>query len=103
MLDLGAETLPLLSIAALIATIFIVYYRFDNIGYKNAGPLALLTLIPLVNIIVGYRCLVLPKGYAETKVLDQTGKVLSWLFIALIILIVVAMLIPAIHAVNQSR
>lgn len=81
----------------------IVFYRLQNIGYKNPTLLTLLGYIPVVNLYFGYACLAFPKDYAVTKKMDPTGRLLTLLFILLLVFMIVAMAIPAIQYANQSR
>ncbi len=63
--------------------------RYRNIGYSPW--IILLALIPLVNLVVGYQCLALPPGYAQTKQSDVAMKVVSGIYILFILLIVIAL------------
>ena len=66
--------------------------RYKNIGYSPL--LVLLALIPLVGFVVGYQCLALPPGYAQTKQSDIAMKIVSGIYIIFILLIVFAIIIP---------
>jgi uncharacterized membrane protein YhaH (DUF805 family) len=67
--------------------------RYKSIGYSPW--LILLAIIPLVNLVVGYQCLALPPGYAQTKQADRVMKIVSGVYILVILLIVLAIAIPA--------
>jgi uncharacterized membrane protein YhaH (DUF805 family) len=66
--------------------------RYRNIGYSPW--VILLAFIPLVNLIVGYQCLALPPGYAQTKQSDTAMKVVSGIYILFIVMILLAIIIP---------
>jgi len=70
-----------------------MFQRLKNIGWN--GWLALLDFIPLVNLAVSIPSAIYPEGYADTKKLDKTGKILVGVFVGCIVLLVVAILIPA--------
>jgi len=63
--------------------------RYRNIGYNPW--IILLAFIPVVNLVVGYQCLALPPGYAQTKQSDIAMKVVSGIYILFILLIVIAL------------
>ena len=68
--------------------------RFKNIGYN---PWAiLLGMIPIVNIVVAYRCLACPAGYAQTKQSDKAMRVISWIYGIFVLLLILAIAIPSI-------
>jgi uncharacterized membrane protein YhaH (DUF805 family) len=60
--------------------------RLKNMGYS--GWWSLLLFVPLVNILVGLRCLICPVGYADTKRLDRTGTILTVIVVGLFLLFV---------------
>jgi hypothetical protein len=82
---------------AWVLVLFAGGQRYRNIGYNPW--LILLALIPIVNLVIGYRCLAYPKGYADTKQVDTPMRVVSWLYgilIGLAILgIILAIVIPS--------
>jgi uncharacterized membrane protein YhaH (DUF805 family) len=84
--ELGPAAAGILLIAAIGLTIFITVQRLKNMGYS--GWWSLLIFVPLANILVGLRCLICPVGYADTKRLDRTGKILTWIVIGLFLLFV---------------
>lgn len=81
----------------------VVFYRLQNIGYRNPGLLTLLGYVPIVNLYFAYACLAFPKDYAVTKKMDPTGRLLGLLFILFWIFAIIAMAIPAIQYANQAR
>ena len=74
-LTLGAVLIPL--------CFTIVVKRLNNTGIS--GWWSILTLVPIANIYISYRCAVYPEGYQDTKKLDTTGKVLTGVFIILVV------------------
>ncbi len=48
--------------------------RTRNLGMHPAN--ALLIIVPVANLILGIRCLAYPEGFAATKTLDRTGKLI---------------------------
>ena len=52
-----------------------VYFRLKNIGMNTLWCLAM--LVPILNILLGFRCLAMQEGYADIKKLDVTGKVIT--------------------------
>jgi uncharacterized membrane protein YhaH (DUF805 family) len=59
---------------AIVPSVMLVSSRLRNIGKNTLW--AILTLVPLANVIVIADCLVLPTGYQKTKRLDIPGKVI---------------------------
>lgn len=84
--ELGPAAAGIVFIAAIGLTVFITVQRLKNMGYR--GWWSLLIFVPLANILVGLRCLICPVGYADTKRLDRTGKILTWIVIGLFLLFV---------------
>jgi hypothetical protein len=83
---LGPAVFAIALIAAVGLTIFITVQRLKNMGYS--GWWSLLLFVPLVNILVGLRCLICPVGYADTKRLDRTGTILTVIVVGLFLLFV---------------
>ena len=76
----------------IVAILFmIVYYRLKNIGMNPWWCLAM--LVPILNLLVGIRCLVCQEGYADTKKLDTAGKVITFIVLALFVLVLITVLI----------
>lgn len=71
---------------AIILSLFLVGYRLLNIGKKPY--LALLSLIPIVNIYIGFLCLIAPPGYAKTKKLDTPGKIIGSILLVIVVVLV---------------
>lgn len=68
-----------------------VYYRLKNIGMNPWWCLG--ALVPIVNIFVGFRCLLCQEGYVETRKLDRAGKIMLWIILGLIVLGVGAVIV----------
>jgi len=78
----------------LFGCFFTVYYRLKNIGINPWW--CLLMIVPIANILIGFRCLAFQEGYQDTKKLDKTGKIITYVvvgFFALLILLVAVSLI----------
>ena len=88
----GPALVGIALIASIAINIYLVVQRFKNMGYS--GWWSLLIFVPLVNILVGLRCLICPRGYADTKKLDTAGKVVTGIVVALFLLIVLIGVLP---------
>ena len=66
-------------------TLWLVASRSINSGYSPWWCLGI--FIPILNLIVGIRCLACPEGYAQHKTLDTAGKVIGIIFLAMIVLV----------------
>ena len=66
--------------------------RLRSIGYS--GWYILLSFIPIVNIVLCYRLLAYPPGYAFSKEADIAMKVVKWLYFLFFAFLFVALLIP---------
>lgn len=78
---------------SLIASIWLLVKRLQNTGWS--GWLAVLVIVPFVNIYVGIRALAFPAGYADHGELDGPAKVIIGLFVGLFLLgIVAAIMLP---------
>ena len=69
----------------LAITLWLVASRSINSGYSPWWCLGI--FIPILNIIVGIRCLACPEGYAQHKTLDTAGKVIGIIFLAVMVLV----------------
>ena len=69
----------------------LIVNRLHNTGMS--GWWSLLTLVPIVNLFVGVRCLMCPEGYQDTKILDTAGKVIAGIIIGPGILAVVGLVV----------
>ena len=46
-------------------------------------------LVPIVNLFLGIRCLVLQEGYKDTRKLDTVGKIITYIVLALVIALLI--------------
>lgn len=78
--------LGLLVIIYIIATFYVGAQRTKNLGMS--GFAVLWSLVPIMNIWIGWRMMACPEGYEDHRTLDVPGKVLSGIWIALMVLAV---------------
>ena len=71
----------------LLVALVAVHYRLKNIGYNP--DLCFLMLVPIVNLFLGIRCLVLQEGYKDTRKLDTVGKIITYIVLALVIALLI--------------
>jgi len=76
--------LGLLAIVYIIATFYIGAQRTKNLGMS--GFAVLWSLVPIMNIWIGWRMMACPAGYEDHRTLDVPGKVLTGLWIALMVM-----------------
>lgn len=76
--------LGLLTIAYIIAIFYIGAQRTKNLGMS--GFAVLWSFVPIMNIWIGWRMMACPEGYEDHRTLDVPGKVLTGLWIALMVL-----------------
>lgn len=86
-IEMTKNTMTVLSV---IASLFITGARLSNIGRKPV--MALLGLIPFINLYIGLLCLVAPAGYAKTKHLDPPGKIIAGTVIALFVVMLLSII-----------
>ena len=82
-----SDVAGLLGLVLGIALFALIYFRLKNIGMNPWWCLAL--IVPILNLLLLIRCLVMPEGYADTKELDAVGKVATYVAIAAFALLVV--------------
>jgi len=71
-------------LAILVGSFVITVFRLQNMG---SNPLwCVLLIVPIVNFFITIPCLIAPAGYAYTKKLDQTGKIIVWICIGFFVL-----------------
>jgi hypothetical protein len=68
---LNSMLLPFARIVPVAVLIYLVLMRLVNVGMSRWW--ALVIAIPVLNLWVGFRCLVCPPGYAYHRKLDRTG------------------------------
>ncbi|MFN0129262.1 MAG: hypothetical protein ACKV19_21545 [Verrucomicrobiales bacterium] len=78
-------------IASSLLSLAPVYYRLKNIGMNPWWCLG--ALVPILNIFVGFRCLLCQEGYVETRKLDRAGRIMVWIILALMVLVVGAVIV----------
>ena len=78
----------IVALLALVASIYLGFLRFKNIGHS--GWLALLFIVPIANLFVGIMALAFPPGYAITKQMDTAGKIIIGLFVGVVIIGIIA-------------
>jgi len=69
----------------------LVVERLRNIGMS--GWWALLSLVPIANIWIGFKCLIAQEGYNDAKELDSTGKLLNAIVVVCLVLMLATILI----------
>jgi len=86
MAALGEEVSLLVGvlILSLIGSLMIVYQRLKNIGMNPW--MCFLTIVPIANFWIAYRCLACQEGYAQSLTLDRAGRIISWIFGIVIVL-----------------
>jgi hypothetical protein len=63
--------LPIAAFAPVAVLIYLVFMRLVNVGMSRLW--ALMLVVPVLNLWVGYRCLVCPSGYAYHRKMDRSG------------------------------
>jgi uncharacterized membrane protein YhaH (DUF805 family) len=67
--------LPLAQLVPVAVILFLVLMRLTNVGMSRWW--ALMLAIPILNLWVGFRCLVCPAGYAHHRKLDRAGRAIA--------------------------
>ena len=70
-----SKLLPFANIVPATVLIYLVLMRLVNVGMSRAW--ALMLVIPVLNLWVGFRCLVCPSGYAYHRKLDRAGMLIA--------------------------
>lgn len=92
-----ASALMLVGLVAYFVVLFvIVAKRMTNLGYNPWWCLGM--IVPFLNILVGFRCIALPEGYADHRTLDTVAKIWCGLFLAMLLLIVLAVVFANVKA-----
>lgn len=89
---LMSRLLPIASLVPVAALIHLLLMRLVNLGMSRRW--ALLFAVPVLNLWVGFRCLVCPPGYAHHRKLDRIGMAIA---------IAVAVSIPAVWYIKQKH
>lgn len=69
------KVLPFASLVPVPVAICLILMRLVNVGMSRWWALVL--AIPLLNLWVGFRCLICPSGYAHHRKLDRAGVVIA--------------------------
>lgn len=88
--ELPAAVLVLTALG-LIASIVLIVQRLKNLGYSGWWVIGF--IVPILNILVGLRCLAAPEGYADHKTLDGPAKVILGIFVGVIVLAIAAVIL----------
>jgi hypothetical protein len=88
---IGMVVIVLLMVAG---SIYIALQRLKNLGMS--GWAMLWTLVPFMNLWIGWRMLACPAGYEEHRTLDTAAKVITGIWIGLVALSVVVNIIAAV-------
>lgn len=70
--------------AFVIGWVYLAGRRMKNIG--RSPWVGLMVLVPLANLYYGWMLLATPAGYADHGELDTTGKIVSFVYVLLLIL-----------------
>lgn len=89
---LMSKLLPIANLVPVAVLIYLVLMRLVNVGMSRWWGLVF--AIPVLNLWVGFRCLVCPSGYAHHRKLDRSG-------IAIALAVVVT--IPALWYINLKH
>ena len=87
----GAARALYVWVLAVLFTLILTAQRLRNMGFSPW--MALLALIPVVEFVVTIPCLCAPAGYAHTKKLDTTGKIIAAIAIGCLVLSVLAVVL----------
>jgi uncharacterized membrane protein YhaH (DUF805 family) len=87
-MGIGMVLIVLLFVAA---TLFIGVKRISNLGMS--GWAILWSFVPFMNLWIHWRMMACPAGYEDHRTLDTAGKVISGLWIGLLVLAILAPLI----------
>jgi uncharacterized membrane protein YhaH (DUF805 family) len=83
----GGIGMLLLMLIMMVATFYIAYKRVINLGMS--GVAVLWTLVPFVNLWIGWRMVACPPGYEHHRTLDAPAKIITGIFLGMIALVVV--------------
>ena len=89
---LQALALLFFSLTILLIVVVVVLLRLQNIGMSRLWILGF--LVPILNIVIGFCCLICPQGYRYTKELDPAGKAIAVVLIVLFLLGLAILLYP---------
>ena len=69
------------------ALMYLVALRNINMGFSPWWCIGI--IIPLLNILVGVRCLICPEGYADHKKLDRPAIIVLSVLFSLLLLVII--------------
>lgn len=92
-IGLGGFVVLVIFAVAVVGSMYIGVKRVQNLGMS--GWAILWSLVPFMNIWIGWRMMACPAGYEHHRTLDTAGKVVTGIFIGLIALSFVANIIAA--------
>lgn len=72
---LTSKLLPAAGVLPVAVLLYLVLMRLLNVGMSRWWALVL--AIPVLNLWVGFRCLVCPAGYAHHRRLDRSGMAIA--------------------------
>lgn len=81
--------LPFAPVVPVLLVTHLGLQRLANVGMSRWWMLAV--FVPILNLWLGYRCLVCPAGYAYHKKLDSAGVILAILYVSLAMLVGLAL------------
>lgn len=73
----------------LVLSLAIVALRMKNIGMNPW--LSLLSMVPILNLLIAYRCIACQEGFADSQKLDSAGRVITWIFGIFLVLVLGAL------------
>jgi len=76
---------PVTNLIMVVITLALIVFRLRNIG--SNGWWALLFFVPIVNLVLLFRCLAFPEGYRNHRKLDFAAWVVTVFTVLLIVLI----------------
>lgn len=77
-----------------VVSFYVIYQRVKNLGMS--GWALLWTLVPFMNLWIGWRMFACPAGYENHRTLDTSAKVISGILIGLFGLMIVANILAAV-------
>lgn len=89
---MGLTTLVLMALF-MAASFYAAAQRARNLGMS--GWTVLWSLVPIMNIWIGWRLIACPEGYEDHRTLDVPGKVITGLWIGMMVLAVASSFIQA--------
>lgn len=82
-------------VTVLFAFIYAIptFFRLKNTGSNPWWSVA--SVIPLIGLFIGIRCLIYQEGYEATKKLDTAGKTVSWVIAGIFVLFILCIILAA--------